>query len=123
MGLQNTDWQQDSSTMNLTPKWKTKRKRKWVVPRPEEDLEIAQSNPVRIGALGTASKDREKWLSEIGAHVIQNHCREHDYRLQQESFTKSWSWVVTWCYKEDSAASHPEDVFNEDNNNNDNNNN
>ena len=65
--------------MNLTLKWKTKRKRKRDIPRPEADLAIAQSNPVGIGALGTVSKDIEKWLSEIGAHVIQNHCREHDY--------------------------------------------
>ena len=52
------------------------------------DLEIAQSNPVRIGALRTVSKYIEKRLSEIGAHVIQNHCRERDYWVQPESFTK-----------------------------------
>ena len=55
--------------MNLTLKWKTKRKRKWDIPRPEADLAIAQSNPVGIGALGTVSKYIEKWLSEIGAHA------------------------------------------------------
>ena len=75
--------------------------------------------PVIIGALGTVSKDIEKWLAEIGVtcrlESLQRACL---YRAQPESFTvlvgHLRSRVVTWCLRK-TPASHTDALFNEDN--------
>ena len=78
--------------------------------------------PVIIGALGTVSKDIEKWLAEIGVTCrLEALQRARLYWVQPKSFAvlagHLRSRVVTWCLRK-TPASHTDALFNEDNYNN-----
>ena len=75
--------------------------------------------PVIIGALGTVSKDIEKWLAEVGVT-----CRLESLQrafllgtariLRKVLVGHLRSRVVTWCLRK-TPASHTDGLFNEDN--------
>ena len=81
--------------------------------------------PVIIGALGTVSKDTEKWLAKAGVtyrlEALQRVCLLGTARMLR-SLRHLRSWAVTRCLRK-TPASHPEAVFNNNNNNNSNNSN
>ena len=63
-----------------------------------------------IGALGTVSKDLEKWLAEIGVTCLESLQTTCSVRVRKVLDTEDHGLRKT-------QASHIEAVFNEDNNN------
>ena len=102
---------------------------RWELPRrelkPISRLRSVTVVPVITGALGTVSKDIEKWLAETGVtcslEALQTACLLGTARILR-TLRHLRSWEVTWCLRK-TPASHSEDVFNNNNNNINNNNN
>ena len=76
--------------------------------------------PIITGALGTVSKDIEKWLAEFGVtcrlESLQRAFLLGTARILRKVRGHLRSRAITWCLRK-TLTSHPEVVFNEENNN------